>query len=533
MGLYDGVGNVTSHTDSRGKVTTFQYDALSRLLFTGFGTQGQSYESTVQNTFDAGDRLTGAVDSAAGTITRSFDSLDRLLSESTPQGSVSYEYDAAGRRTSMTVAGEPQVTYGYDSADRLTQITKGSSSVTMAYDDASRTTSLTLPNGIVQDYTYGPASEITGITYRRSGSPIGDLTYSYDGAGRRSAVAGSYAWTGLPSAVSSATHDGANRLTSWAGTTLSYDAEGNLTSDGTNGYTWDARGQLASIAGGVTASYAYDAFGRRVRKTVGASTTQFLYDGLNPIQELSAGGSPTANLLTGLGTDQYFSRTEDGASRSFLTDALGSTIALADNGGTVQTEYTYQPFGGVTASGEVSSNSLQFTGRENDVATNLFYNRARYYSPIFQRFISQDPVGFVGGDANLYAYVGNAPTIFTDRLGLEKESCSSWTAWTCRIADLASWISVIPIPWLAATASVVALIGYGIGGNWEGVSTAFVGLVLVGTGATIINQFRAANASIVSPFNPYSRTAVGSFVWFVNLLRSGVSGSMAPRSWSG
>ena len=52
------------------------------------------------------------------------------------------------------------------------------------------------------------------------------------------------------------------------------------------------------------------------------------------MQELS-GGTPTANMLTGLGIDEVFSRTDSSGTSSFLTDALGSTLALADNSGTV------------------------------------------------------------------------------------------------------------------------------------------------------------------------------------------------------
>ncbi len=79
-----------------------------------------------------------AVDSLAGTITRGYDNLDRLTSEGTPQGSVSYAYDTAGRRTSMTVAGQTAVSYTYDNANRLTGMTQGSSNVSLAFDNANR-----------------------------------------------------------------------------------------------------------------------------------------------------------------------------------------------------------------------------------------------------------------------------------------------------------------------------------------------------------------------------------------------------------
>ena len=66
---------------------------------------------------------------SAGRITRSYDGVDRLLSETTPEGSISYTYDADGRRATMTVAGQPQVAYAYDNAHRLTSITQGTSVV--------------------------------------------------------------------------------------------------------------------------------------------------------------------------------------------------------------------------------------------------------------------------------------------------------------------------------------------------------------------------------------------------------------------
>jgi YD repeat-containing protein len=88
-------------------------------------------------------------------------------------------------------------------------------------------------------------------------------------------------------ALTSATYDDANQIATFGGTTFSYDDNGNLTSDGSKNYTWNARHELTAISGGVSASFGYDAFGRRRAKTVSSTTTQFLYDALNPVQELS------------------------------------------------------------------------------------------------------------------------------------------------------------------------------------------------------------------------------------------------------
>ena len=108
----------------------------------------------------------------------------------------------------------------------------------------------------------------------------------------------SFVGINLPPAVASATYNADNQLTQWGGTATSYDLDGKLTSDGAHLYSWNARGQLASMDGGSTASFVYDPAGRRVSKTVYGMTTGLLYDGANVVQELS-GSTPTANLLTG------------------------------------------------------------------------------------------------------------------------------------------------------------------------------------------------------------------------------------------
>ncbi len=102
----------------------------------------------------------------------------------------------------------------------------------------------------------------------------------------------------------------ANAMTSFNGATLAYDANGNLTSDGTNSYGWDARNHLIAIGGANLATFVYDALGRRAQKAINGGATQFLYDRWNPVQELDATNTPTANLLTGLRIDEYFSRTD-------------------------------------------------------------------------------------------------------------------------------------------------------------------------------------------------------------------------------
>jgi RHS repeat-associated protein len=412
---YDANGNLSQFTDRRGKVATFSYDALDRLMFAGYGMQaGPTYESTVTYTYDAGNRLVQVADSASGTFTLGHDNLDRLTSETGPQGTISYTYDAAARRITSTVAGQATVNYTYDAANRLTQISQGTATVSFGYDAVGRRGSLTVPNGITVNYNYDAASELTGLTYSLGAMSLGSLSYAYDNNGLRTSTAGSYARTGLPNPLTTAAYNANNELTTWGGANLSYDANGNLTGDGTHTYAWDARNRLIAIDGGSTASFAYDPFGRRTGKTILGTTTSYLYDNNNLVQELS-GASASANWLTGLLDDEYFTRTDSSGVRNFLADALGTTIALADSTGTIQTQYTVEPYGNTTTGGAATTNSVVYAAREMDLA-NLYFFRARYYNPQLGRFISEDPAGFEAG-MNFYAYVHNSPIDFADPTG--------------------------------------------------------------------------------------------------------------------
>ena len=93
------------------------------------------------------------------------------------------------------------------------QASPGTPTVSFVYHNSNRRSTLTLPDGMVMTHSYDDASELAGITYQLGGSTLGNLTYSYDLAGRRSGLGGSYARTGLPLPVSSAVYNANNQLT--------------------------------------------------------------------------------------------------------------------------------------------------------------------------------------------------------------------------------------------------------------------------------------------------------------------------------
>ncbi len=179
-------------------------------------------------------------------------------------------------------------------------------------------------------------------------------------------------------------------------------------------YQWDARNRLVGITGpGTTASFTYDALGRRATRTSNGQTQAYQYDGADIIRDANA------DYVQGPGIDNVLDRkdTAIGNNEYYLKDHLGSTIALTDQSGNITTQYAYSPFGQVAKIGANSNNYFEYTGREND-GTGLYFYRARYYSPDQKRFIAEDPLGFGGGDTNLYAYVYGNPINLTDPSGL-------------------------------------------------------------------------------------------------------------------
>ena len=119
----------------------------------------------------------------------------------------------------------------------------------------------------------------------------------------------------------------------------------------------------------------------------------------------------------GLGIDDKLSSKSGKTVRYFITDHLGSTVALADASGTITSSTTYDSFGNAASS---IPTSYRYTGREYGVDTGLYYYRNRWYDPEIGKFISEDPIGFASGEINMYAYVHNNPLMFFDPLGMQK-----------------------------------------------------------------------------------------------------------------
>ncbi len=196
----------------------------------------------------------------------------------------------------------------------------------------------------------------------------------------------------------------------------SYDANGNLTSDGTHTYTYDNTNRLASVTtSSGTDTYQYNALGERVEKTVGSTTTVYVYDEAGHLigEYTSTGGLIAEHIW--LGNRPIGVITSSGL-YYVQTDQLGTPRVITNSSKTIVWQWHSDPFGNSTPTGSLTYN-LRFPGQYYDAETGHNYNYFRYYDPTIGRYIESDPIG-LGGGVNTYAYTLNSPLGYLDPFGL-------------------------------------------------------------------------------------------------------------------
>lgn len=468
---YDVRNNPVSKTDANGNTINYSYDANSRLL-------KKSYPDSTEETFtyDAkGNLLTSANKNISYTFT--YDTAGRMLSASDSTGKViSYEYDLLGNKTKMISPEGKSLTYNYDKANRLTSIINGGT-FTFGYDTKGQRSSLAYPNGDTATYGYDKQGRLTSLVRKNAaGAIISSNSYTLDKIGNRQTnttqdQTNSYSYDaiyrltqaltntpgystntkatkGTANAVQqqkdyfsydpvgnrltsannrSYSYGPANQLVSENGTTYSYDKNGNLTqkftATETTTYLWDFENRLIkATTPSSTTEYAYDPFGRRIEKKVTESgtttTTKYFYDNQAIIFDYDETGTIGNRYIHGPNIDEPLAVTTGKDKYFYHSDGLGSIIALTDGSGKVVQTYEYDSFGNLKDQKNRIKQPFTFTGREWDKETGLYYYRARYYDPMEGRFIPKDPIGFAGGDVNLYGYTKNNPINYTDPSGL-------------------------------------------------------------------------------------------------------------------
>ncbi|MFJ4714027.1 RHS repeat-associated core domain-containing protein [Streptomyces sp. NPDC088785] len=458
--VYDDKGRPAAVTDGRGVTLAYTYDNRDRV------TKVTGPTATVTYTYDGDGNLTQRTD-GTGTQSYQFDPLSRetvrtlqdgsqtvltytadgnVESYQDPQGKTVYQYDHANRMTTLTPPDGKSTTYTYTNNDTLkTTNYPGGTVRTVTPDNSDRPQQIkvTSPQGTLVDlsytYTYG-ASNTDGTKIRTSTDAVAGTkrTFEYSDAGRFSYAAET---------------KGSTTVETWQ---YCYDAAGNLTSQGTTKgcprgttYTYDDASELIT-KNGSAAGWSYDKIGNETAGASDVARTAETYTDFSQLSSITTGGTARAgqyastdsservklgetvfhngpvglSASTTAGLDTGFIRspqgtlnsmTRSGKSYYYLTDALGSTVALADGSGAKVASYRYSPRGVTTPTENAGvSQPYRFAGSYQD-PTDMYHMGARYYDTRTGRFTQTDPSG---QEKNPYLYAEGDPVNRIDPQGL-------------------------------------------------------------------------------------------------------------------
>ncbi len=416
---------VSSTLDRLGRVvaSTEGPSGAPRTLAISYGAQGQP---AVVN--ENGRELRSAYDGLGqrtelrtpdGIVTRyTYDGQRRLTAVDTVgRGSVSFQYDATGRRVRADHANGTRTAYGWQDGQLRTLTHFDANGAVIASYELGLTPngyrrSMALADGRV-DYDYDALWRIT--REQRASLSLGniDQAYSYDVLGNR---------------LDTGALLQGNRLAQVGGQAVAYDANGNLVSRGADSYTYNSVNQLVGHnRSGVLASYAYDGRGRRVSKTVGGQTVEYLHDGQQIVAEYDSNGQPLVRYSHGLGLDEVLMQHRGADTYYYHADPQGSIVAITNAAGQVVQRYGYDAWGqivlnqgGFAFAGPGLVNTRTYIGREYDAEAGLYHLRARAYDPRLGRFLQKDPQqGQLAEPQSQhpYAYAQNSPTNYADATG--------------------------------------------------------------------------------------------------------------------
>ena len=429
-------GSLQRQVDRDNRETTYTYDGAGRLtgrsVTGGYQYQYAYWPNSLLSTISRDGGQIGSFQyDERGNLTTYTDAFGQT---------VSYTYHPGGNLQTITYPGNRTVTYNYDVRNLLTTVTDWQNRITTyAYTDAGRLERIIYPNGAYIQYTYDAYFRLQTVSNRRPDNSL-IVEYTVDSFDKLDApllVTSTGGITAMHPALSeSYTHDDNNRISSAGDSTFTHNNMGELLTRTRNGntttYGWkstDLPGRLQSVsATGVSKNFEYDGLGNRIAASRNGVTTRYVLDLsgrlANVLAETNSSDTVGAYYVHGIGLIARI--LPDDTALYYHYDRRGNVVALTDDSGNVTDQYAYEadPFGFSMARQGTTDNPFTFVGRYGvmDEGDNLFYMRARYYDAETGRFLSEDPIGFDGGDLNLYAYVGGNPITGYDPDGMEKKS---------------------------------------------------------------------------------------------------------------
>jgi RHS repeat-associated protein len=417
---YDPVtGNVATITGPAGAIVTQSYDGS---LPTNAGWAG-AISGSMQRSYDSNLRVASERINGGDAINFAYDG-DGLL---TLAGGLTLARDSQTGLLTGTTLGSLMDTVGYNGFGEIT--TYGASynntslySTQYTRDAVGRIDQQVETTGGATRlfaYTYDLAGRLTEV--RRDGTLVAH--YDYDSNGNRLAAV-------AVGRIITSTYDNQDRLLQYGTQVYTYTANGELrfktdtaTSE-TTGYTYDVLGNLTSVIlpDGTEINYLVDGQSRRIGKQVNNVRVQgFLYrDGLRPIAELDGNNNVVSRFIYASRSNVPDYLVKGGATYRIIADHLGSPHLVVNTAtGQIAQRLDYDAFGNVLTDSNPGFQPFGFAGGLYDLDTRLVRFGARDYEAETGRWLVKDPVGFGGGEANLYSYAANNPVHFIDPNGRE------------------------------------------------------------------------------------------------------------------
>lgn len=415
---YDLQGNVTLTQDNFGVTVASTYDPRNRLQTrTWFDADdsGDVDDARVDFQYNAAGReaLVTRYSNLAGTqvvgrTVRTYDLAGRsdLLRHDAPAGALlagyDYDYDFSGlliheERSHQDPQYEQNIDYGYDLTGQLIDGLFSRQDDEHYEYDANGNRMFSRVGTDERTYTTGPANQLESD---------GQYRYEYDGEGNQ--IKRVNAKTGETRTLEYDHHNRLVRVEDWNSTT-SGQGDSALNTTLTHMIT-----------------YSYDPLGRRTEssadtfddETVSTNRNVFVHDNDNVWIEINDQHSKAYHILGATIDDVLLRHASDGGSIWHLADRLRTSRDLTDRDGQLQHHAEFSTFGIMNEHYKLPDTThYSYANREFDEATHKYNYRARYYDQSIARFMSPDPQLFGAGDPNLYRYVFNRPTAFTDPFG--------------------------------------------------------------------------------------------------------------------
>ncbi|MFN7963315.1 MAG: RHS repeat-associated core domain-containing protein [Thermoanaerobaculia bacterium] len=412
-------GNLTSLADPWGGSLAFTYDGSLPSSVTWSGAVSGSVSATYNGFFEVIEQKI-----TVGTTTTTTAFARNRDGQLTQAGALSLAYDAVSGLPTGNSLGNTSEAMSFNGYGELVSETARYNSTvlfaeTFTRDAAGRIVSRTENSaGTIHTYayTYDLAGRLTRV--EKDGSPI--ETYAYDANSNRTAWSDEWG-------SGNATFDDQDRLLTAGDRSYTYTANGELATKtqagATAAYHYSVTGVLLStdLPGGVALTYLHDAANRRVGKKINGTRVQgFLWSGGRVVAELDGAG----NLLT---TFVYAAKAhvpsylvKGGIPYRLITDHLGAVrLVVNATTGEIAQQLEYSAFGRLLFDSNPGFQPFAFAGGLYDRHTGLVRFGARDYDPETGRWTAKDPIGFGGGDSNLYGYVVDDPVNLLDPAGAD------------------------------------------------------------------------------------------------------------------